>query len=72
MGIKVLAPAKINLGLEIGKKSVNGYHEVDMIMQSISICDEINIDFCQTHGIQILSDKKINCPPEKNIAYRAA
>lgn len=72
MGLKILAPAKINLGLEIFKKNIDGYHEVDMIMQSISLCDEISIDFCKTQGIEVTSDKKINCSPKENIAYRAA
>lgn len=72
MNLKILAPAKINLGLEIGQKNINGYHEVDMIMQSISLCDEIDLSFCSAQKIEIETDKCIDCPTEKNIAYRAA
>ena len=38
--MKAYAPAKINLGLEIIKKRSDGYHDVDMIMQSINLFDE--------------------------------
>ncbi len=72
MGLKILAPAKINLGLEIGEKNKNGYHEVDMVMQSISLFDEMELIISSTGTIEIEIDKKLNCPPGKNIAYRAA
>lgn len=72
MNVKVLAPAKINLGLEIGNKNSDGYHEVDMIMQSVSIYDEIKLSMSVNKNIEIVTDKKVDCPPEKNIAYRAA
>lgn len=72
MGLKVLAPAKINLGLEIGRNNTNGYHNVDMIMQSISLHDEVDLCFSSDRGINLNVDKEINCSPEKNIAYRAA
>lgn len=70
--LKLLSPAKINLGLEIGEKNINGYHEVDMIMQSISLCDEIEISKSCDSKIDVISNKKIGCATEKNIAYRAA
>ncbi|MDO4199789.1 MAG: 4-(cytidine 5'-diphospho)-2-C-methyl-D-erythritol kinase [Clostridia bacterium] len=70
--MKILAPAKINLGLEIGKKNVKGYHEVDMIMQSISLCDEIDLSFSSDGKISLSTDKEINCSTENNIAYKAA
>lgn len=70
--MKILAPAKINLGLEIGKKTMEGYHEVDMIMQSISLCDEIDLSFSSDGKISLSTDKIINCSAERNIAYRAA
>lgn len=72
MSFKTLAPAKINLGLEIGKKNIDGYHEVEMIMQSISLFDEIEISKSCDSKIDVISDKKISCPTEQNIAYRAA
>lgn len=38
------AHAKINLSLDITGKRDNGYHEVCMIMQTISICDDLSFE----------------------------
>ena len=35
------ANAKINLYLDITGMLENGYHTLEMIMQSISLCDEV-------------------------------
>ena len=37
------APAKINLCLDVIKKREDGYHELEMIMQTVSLYDEIEI-----------------------------
>ena len=42
--IKILAPAKINLTLDITGKLSNGYHTVDMVMQSVGLYDEITVE----------------------------
>ncbi|PSP12782.1 MAG: 4-(cytidine 5'-diphospho)-2-C-methyl-D-erythritol kinase, partial [Cyanobacteria bacterium SW_9_47_5] len=39
----LLAPAKINLYLEIVGDRPDGYHELVMILQTISLCDRINL-----------------------------
>ncbi|MBM3706691.1 MAG: 4-(cytidine 5'-diphospho)-2-C-methyl-D-erythritol kinase, partial [Actinobacteria bacterium] len=39
MMICELAPAKINLTLEILNKRVDGYHEILSVMQTIDLCD---------------------------------
>jgi 4-diphosphocytidyl-2-C-methyl-D-erythritol kinase len=39
--LRLLAPAKINLGLEITGKRPDGYHEIVTILQTIDLCDEI-------------------------------
>lgn len=41
--ITVLAPAKINLTLDVTSRLPNGYHTVEMVMQTISLYDEIHI-----------------------------
>ena len=48
--IKVLAPAKINLTLDITGKLPNGYHTVDMVMQSVGLYDEITVEKKETFG----------------------
>jgi 4-diphosphocytidyl-2-C-methyl-D-erythritol kinase len=40
----VFACAKLNLALKITGRRADGYHELDMVMQEISLCDEIGIE----------------------------
>lgn len=42
--IKIAAPAKINLFLEILGKRPDGYHEIETVMQAISLCDYIYLE----------------------------
>lgn len=73
MEVKIVSPAKINLGLKIIKKSTLGkYHEVDFIMQTVSLSDVVTIK--KTNGKQILvsCNKKLDCAPQENLAYKAA
>jgi len=44
MQIRVQTPAKINLVLEILKKREDGFHEIQSIMQAVSLYDYLNID----------------------------
>ena len=41
--IKIEAPAKINLCLDILKKLDDGYHEIESIIQQVDLCDTIKI-----------------------------
>ena len=69
--IVVPAPAKINLALDIKGLRDDGYHEVEMIMQSISLHDIIIIKR-NNGGIKMaVSDSQLP-EGEDNIAYRAA
>lgn len=72
MNIKVYAPAKINLNLEILGKLNNGYHKVDMIMQSIGLCDEITVKKSSNTELSVCCSQDIGCSQEKNLAYKAA
>lgn len=38
------ANAKINLTLDVGKKRIDGYHEIHSVMQSVSLCDYVTIE----------------------------
>ena len=64
------APAKINISLDILKKRSDGYHELKMIMQTISLYDEISVE--KNNKIYIDSNNK-NIPLDnKNLAWKAA
>ena len=43
----IKAPAKVNLTLKVLGKRADGYHELETVMQQISLCDKI---FLQTGG----------------------
>ena len=42
--IWINAPAKINIGLDVIRRREDGYHEVKMIMQTISLHDELRFE----------------------------
>lgn len=61
---------KINLALNVEGILPNGYHSVKMIMQEITLCDEISLTFGKS-GVS-LSCSNLQIPTDnKNIAYRA-
>ncbi|MBQ8406576.1 MAG: 4-(cytidine 5'-diphospho)-2-C-methyl-D-erythritol kinase [Clostridia bacterium] len=71
--VKEKVYAKINLTLDV-KNAENGYHELDSLVASIDLCDEIRL--CKRkdkqvtlkmHGIELF-----DLPMEKNNAYKAA
>ncbi len=67
--MQLWANAKINLTLDITGKKKNGYHLLDSVMQSISLCDMITIE--KREEISVLcSDASVL--GEKNIAHKAA
>lgn len=41
MNTQEQAPAKINLALDILGRRPDGYHELRMVMQAISLCDTV-------------------------------
>jgi 4-diphosphocytidyl-2-C-methyl-D-erythritol kinase len=49
--LTLLAPAKINLALNVISKRADGYHEVDMIMQTIALADQLS--FVNHHRIEL-------------------
>lgn len=41
--MKVVAPAKINLYLWVGERRPDGLHEIESVMQSVSLADELSL-----------------------------
>ena len=41
--MKRKAPAKVNLALDILGRREDGYHEMRMVMQTVSLCDTVTV-----------------------------
>lgn len=66
--IMIKAPAKINWSLDITGKRADGYHLVKMLMQNISLCDELSLLEAEKDGIDCDMPLPLD---ESNIALRA-
>lgn len=66
------AYGKINLGLDVLGVRPDGYHDVKMVMQSLQIADDIEIEVGGKEGGIILSTNLSFLPlNEENLAYKA-
>ena len=52
--LTVLAPAKLNLTLEVLAKRPDGFHEIRSVIQTINLCDSLRFQLSQ--GIEFKSD----------------
>jgi 4-diphosphocytidyl-2-C-methyl-D-erythritol kinase len=68
----LIAPAKINLYLEILGDRPDGYHELVMILQSIDLADKIDLRPIGTDAIRIHCAHPQVPQDQSNLAYRAA
>ena len=71
--MQLLAPAKINLSLEIRGRRADGFHEIETLMTPISLCDEITITgAAHTLGIDFRCDDPSLPTGSDNLVIRAA
>jgi len=68
----LLAPAKVNLYLEILGDRADGFHELAMILQSITLADRLELRANGTEQFRLLCDHPQVPTDESNLAYRAA
>ena len=66
------APAKVNLTLDILGKRPDGYHEMEMVMQSVSLWDQIHLDLGFPGGIRAESGLRFLPNDKGNLAVAAA
>ncbi len=66
------ACAKINLYLDITGRRADGYHTLETVMQSVSLCDTVKVGVCAGNGIMLRCDDPLIPSDERNIAYKAA
>lgn len=67
--ITLHAPAKLNLTLDITGLAPNGYHTLDMVMHTVSLCDMVTVE--PMDEIQLVCPDWLPHGP-KNLAWRAA
>ena len=69
--VTLRAPAKINLSIDVTGRLPNGYHTVEMIMQSIGLCDIVTVKKRQ-EGISLSCVERFVPSDQRNIAWKAA
>ena len=64
--------AKLNLTLDVLGKREDGYHDLQSVMQTISVRDDIEIDIGTGKPWRLLCDKEGVPCDERNLAWKAA
>lgn len=70
--IELKAYGKINLGLDVIRKREDGYHEVKMVMQTVSLYDKLVMEHVDRPGIHVETNLPYVPNGKENLAYRAA
>ena len=72
MEIREKAYAKLNISLDVGAKRPDGYHEMNMVMQTVSLCDELTVAQTDDGRIAARSNLRFIPSDERNLAVKAA
>jgi 4-diphosphocytidyl-2-C-methyl-D-erythritol kinase len=72
MPITVPSFAKINIGLRIGRKRDDGFHELRTLYQTVGVHDTIRVELARGTGIEIRSKSPKVPTDESNTCYRIA
>jgi len=72
--VRLLAPAKINLSLEVLRIRPDGYHELRSVLQTVDLHDIVTIAEADEITLEITGDTRTlaGTPIEENLAHRAA
>ena len=66
------AYAKLNLSLDIQGLREDGYHELESVMQTVSVWDDLPITIGEGEGITLSCDLSYIPTDDRNLAVRAA
>ena len=73
MKLRVQARAKINWSLDIVGTLPNGYHDLDMLMQSVTLCDQMRFEDAEGLSLSMRMKGSRYLPAdERNLVLRAA
>lgn len=70
--VKLKAPAKINLTLNLVSKRHDGYHNISSVMQTIALFDNIIIRKSKLPGIKVFSNIPYLPTDKNNLVYKIA
>lgn len=65
-----VAPAKVNLYLEVGKVRPDGYHDVVTVLQALTLHDTLTI--IPSDRLEVVCTPDLGIRPEDNLVFRAA
>ena len=66
------AYAKLNISLDVGKRREDGFHEMTMVMQSISLADAVTVTLNGTGKVRAKTSLPFIPGGERNLAVKAA
>lgn len=64
--------AKINLTLDVIAPRPDGFHDIETVMQTISLHDTVSVRVSEQKGIRLTCDSPNIPTDDRNLAYRAA
>ncbi len=64
--------AKLNISLDVLGPRPDGYHEMRMVMQSVELCDDVDIALTDTGLVRLRTNFRFLPCDERNIAAKAA
>lgn len=67
--LRCLAPAKVNLVLEVLGKRVDGYHEIRSLMQTINLCDVLSFELAKEISLECT---ELSLQTPDNLVLKAA
>lgn len=70
--IREKAWAKLNISLDVAGKREDGYHDMVMVMQTVSLCDELLISLNSSGRVRASSNLHFIPGDERNLTVRAA
>ena len=70
--IREKACAKLNISLDVTGKRPDGYHEMIMVMQTVSLADEVCLTRTGEEGVRAYTNLDYIPGDERNLAVRAA
>lgn len=72
MMIQEKAYAKLNLSLDVSRAREDGYHDMVMVMQTVSLCDELSIELREGEPVRAETGLPYLPQDDRNLAVRAA